>query len=132
MPLVDARPEINAFTQDLAGKPEELFVEEAASYSMETNGIPDPYYYTLDEDGNLYHPEGRTKVRNFVSRDNYIYELEYQALAGTENWFRRVDSGTMVWVSPPSPGLYPTSKIIISEIEGEGKGKKAVYQGYSS
>ena len=50
--------------------------------------------------------------------------LEYQALLSIEQWAAASNEGVIIWVSPPSPGVYPTSKIIISEIEHEGGVKK--------
>ena len=120
---VETQSEIASFVHN-ANIPKEQFAGELASFSMETNRIPDPYYYTLDKDGDLYHPEGQTKVRNFIGRGNHVYELEYQAFTRIENWFRNTDGGSLIWVSPPSSGLYSTSKIIISEIEGKGEQKK--------
>lgn len=118
------RAEVEPFINNWVNKPQEEVVEELASYSMETKRIPDFYYFSIDADGDLYHPQGRTKVRNFIRRDIFVGELEGQAFDVISSWFKQEDSGVIVWVSPPYPGVYPASKIIISEIGGEGKGKR--------
>ena len=106
------------------GIPEEQFAEETASCSMETKRIPDQYCFIEDQAGDLYHPEGRTKVRNFIGRRNDVERLEYRAFEKLELWFKYRESGSALWVSPPSAGLYPTSKIIISEIVFSGSQKR--------
>lgn len=117
MSVVETRPETIPFARNWIGKPQEQVAEELASYSLETKRIPDPYYFTADKDGDLFHPQARAKVNNFIVRDTYVGGLEGQAFDAISSWFRQNDTGAIVWVSPPAAGIYPTSKIIISEIE---------------
>lgn len=121
---IEQRPEITSFINNWANKPREQVAEELASYSMETKRIPDLYYFTIDSDGDLFHPQAQTKVRNLIRRDTSVGEMEGQAFDAISSWFRQSDRGVIAWVSPPHHGIYPTSKIVISEIEGEGKEKK--------
>lgn len=115
---VETRPEITPFIQNWrADKPKQQVVEELASYSLETKGTPDFYYFTADEEGDLFHPQAQTKVRNFIRRDSWVGELEGRAFDALSKWFRQNDTGVIAWVSPPNPGVYPISKIIVSEIE---------------
>ncbi|MBI2196147.1 hypothetical protein HYU45_00900 [Candidatus Daviesbacteria bacterium] len=97
--------------------PSEQFVEELASQSLETNRIPDPYHYTI-ADSELFSPTAHCRIRDTVEdRTSHLGQLEYQAVVATEQWAARSDKGISVWVSPPSPGVYPVTKIIVSEIE---------------
>lgn len=96
------------------------FREEAASFSLETKHIPDPFYYTLDQDGDLFSPSANCKVRNAVRVDNHIGQLELQALDRMSLLTRQNKSGVIVWVSPPHPDAYPDLKIVVSEIQERG------------
>lgn len=122
--IVETRPEITSFINNWVGKPKQQVVEELASYSLETKRIPDPYCFTADDDGDLFHPQAKAKVKNFILRDSFVGELEGRAFDAISRWFRQEDCGAIVWVSPPYPGIYPTSKVIVSEIERESSGKR--------
>lgn len=121
---VETRPEITSYIYNWAGKPKEQVAEELASYALETRRIPDPYYFTVDGDGDLFHPQAKAKVKNFVLRDTSAGELEGRAFDAISSWFRQNEFGAIVWVSPPYPGIYPISKVIISEIERGGSEKR--------
>lgn len=118
------RPEISPFTKTWKGKQKEQVVEELASYSLETQRIPDPYYFLVNANGELMSPTAECRVRDVVQRTHPVGELEYQALTAIEQWTKSNNSGAIVWVSPPYPGIYPTSKVIISEIEMIGGTKR--------
>ena len=110
-------PEIDTFTQIWRGKGQEQAVEELASYSLETKRIADPYYYLVNGNGELMSPTAHCRIRDVVQRTQPLGELEYQALLKTEQWVKGCSKGVVAWVSPPHQGIYPTSKVIISEIQ---------------
>lgn len=109
------RPEITSFSQP---------AQELASRSLETKRIPDPYYFLIDPDGDLFSPSARLKVRKVIRTDSKVGVLEAQACDSISRWARNAEAGCIVWVSPPEPGIYPVSKIIISEIEKVDKIKR--------
>ncbi len=96
------------------------FREEAASLSLETNRVPDPYCYTLDQDGDLFSPTANRKIRDVVKTGNYIGRVELSALDSISQLVRQNRSGVIIWVSPPHPEAYPDLKIIVSEIQQRG------------
>lgn len=118
------RPEINSFISTWRVKGQAQVAEELASYSLETKRIPDPYHFLVSADGELWSPTAQCRVRDVVLRTPPVGELEDQALTAIEQWVRVNNKGVIAWVSPPYPGIYPTSKVIISEIELEGGIKK--------
>lgn len=118
------RPEINSFITTWKAKNPEQVAEELASYSMETHRIPDPYHFLITSSGELWSPSAKRKVKDVVLRTPPVGELEYQAVSAIEQWVKENNEGVIAWISPPHPGIYPTSKVIISEIEYEGGVKK--------
>ena len=92
-------------------------VEERASYCQETNRIPDPYYFLFDAEGDLFSPSHNCKVTSIIKTDHLVGNLEKKACEIISSWARQEHGGAIAWVSPPYPGLYPVSKVIISEIE---------------
>ncbi|MBI3103488.1 hypothetical protein HYZ05_00950 [Candidatus Daviesbacteria bacterium] len=89
--------------------------EEHASRVLETHRIPDPYYFLIDQDGDLFSPSAHLKVREKIDTSTRVGMLEAQAFQETSHWASGAEAGASAWVSPP--GHYPVSKIIISEIE---------------
>ncbi len=127
MPISVERPEIASFINTWKSKPQEQVVEELASYSLETKGIPDPYYFTVSANGELFSPTAQCRIKDIVEdKTGPLGKLEYQAVLAIEQWAANSNDGSVVWVSPPHPGVYPTSKIIISEIE-QNKGEKRLF-----
>lgn len=118
------RPEITTFINTWKGKPQDQVAEELASYSLETQRIPDPYHFLVSDSGELLSPTAQCKVKDVVQRTHPLGELEYQALCAIEQWAKASNGGAIAWVSPPYPGIYPTSKIIVSEIEMQDGTKK--------
>lgn len=101
------------------------FIEELASLSHETRGIPDPYYFEITPTGELFSPTKHTKIKDEVKdKTSHLGQLEYQALLSIEQWAVGNNEGAVVWISPPQPGTYPVSKIIVSEIEFQDGVKK--------
>lgn len=113
MPALVERPEITSFSQP---------AQELASRSLETRRIPDPYYFLIDPDGDLFSQSAQLKVKRVIRTDSKVGVLEAQAFNSIARWARNAEAGAIVWVSPPQP--YPVSKIIISEIEKVNKGKR--------
>lgn len=124
MPTALERPEITSFLGTWENKPTEQVAEELASYSLETKRIPDPYHFLISQSGELLSPTAYCRIRDVVQRTLPAGEFEYQALSAIEQWAKENNEGVIAWVSPPYPGIYPTSKIIISEIQLEGQTKK--------
>ena len=119
------RPEITSFIHAWQGKPGEQVVEELASYSLETKRIPDPYYFGITPDGELFSPSAHCRVKDKVEdKTGPLGKPEYQALLSIEQWAAGSSEGAAVWVSPPYPGIYPTSKIIVSQIENQDGTKR--------
>ncbi|MCL4366145.1 hypothetical protein M1437_02865 [Patescibacteria group bacterium] len=104
----------------------EQFVEELASLSQETNRIPDPYTYLISPQGELFSPTANCLVKDDKAMDKTspLGQLEYQAVLATEQWAASSSEGVSVWISPPKANVYPTSKIIIQEIQYEDGVKK--------
>lgn len=115
--MSERQKELQEFKKTWQGKPRSQVIEEIASYSHETRRLPDPYTFVISESGELYSKEAKCSVKSVVKRDTHIGELEYQALCDIESWAKDRTSGMIVWISPPEAAIYPTSKLIISEIE---------------
>lgn len=115
--MSERQKELQEFKKNWQGKPKSQVIEEIASYSHETRRLPDPYTFVISGSGELYSPEAKCSVKSVVKRDTRIGELEYLALCDVESWAKGRDSGVIVWISPPEGEIYPTSKLIISEIE---------------
>lgn len=90
-------------------------VEELASRIQETHRYPDPYYFLIDQDGDLFSPSHNLKVIDIINTDYEVGQLEREAFVAISSWSRRETKGAVAWISPPNP--YPVSKVIVSEIE---------------
>lgn len=111
-------PEIHSFFANWTGKFQEQFVEELASYSLETKRIPDPYHFEITANGELFSPTAHCKVKDKIEdKTGPLGSLEYQVLLSIEQWAAKSSKGSIAWISPPHPEIYPTTKIIISQIE---------------
>lgn len=111
------RPELSEFSAAWKSKAPTQVAEELASYSLETKRIPDPYYFSLDQDGDLFSPSAQLKVKRIINTTSRVGQLEAQAFDSISRWARNEESGAIAWISPPFPGVYSVSKVIISEIE---------------
>lgn len=101
------------------------FAEFLASLSQETHRIPDPYSYSITAEGELFSSIGGCLVKDTIDdKTSPLGKLEYQAVIASEQWAASNAKGVLVWISPPKLGVYPTSKIIIQEIEYEEGVKK--------
>lgn len=117
--------EITPFIKNWENKPQGQVIEEFASYSLEKEGKVDPYYFTLDQDGDLFSPSALSKVKKSIKTETRIGRLEAQAFDAISIWFRENSLGTIAWISPPAD-VYPVSKVIISSIEEEN-GRKRLF-----
>lgn len=124
MSVETIHPEVASFLAGWQNKHSEQFAEELASYSLETHRIPDPYSFSITSNGELFSPSAHCKVKDIIYKSNHLGQLEYQALSFIEQWAANNDQGAVAWVSPPHPGVYPASKIIISEIDNSDGNKK--------
>ncbi|OGE43913.1 hypothetical protein A3B45_02695 [Candidatus Daviesbacteria bacterium RIFCSPLOWO2_01_FULL_39_12] len=115
--MSNERAEITPFLGTWRNKTISQAAEELASYLLETKRIPDPYYFSFDEDGDLFSPSARCKVKDVIRTVNVIGQQEVIAFDAITGWTKSAKSGAAVWFSPASEGVYPVSKIIISELE---------------
>lgn len=117
--------EVDAYTKSWINTPEDQFAAEFASLIHETKRISDPYVY-IQKNGELFSPTGRCKVKDTIAdKTSYLGQLEYQAVLLTEQWAASRNEGAIVWISPSFSGvLYPTTKVIISQIEQQGAVKR--------
>lgn len=114
---------LKQFAASWQDKPQAQLVEETASYCMETKRVSDPYYFSLSSRGELFSPQANCRIKDVVERSNDLGQLEYQVLQKIEEWTKNNTQGTIAWISPPSAGIYPTSKIVVSQLE-EKNGQK--------
>ncbi|MBU1000636.1 hypothetical protein KKE78_04555 [Patescibacteria group bacterium] len=125
MPTRLERPEISSFINTWRqGEPLQV-VQEIASLQLETNRIPDPYSFVVAANGELISPTARCRVKDVVEdKTGHLGQLEYQAVLAIERWAADSNEGSVVWVSPPYSGIYPTSKIVVSQIEYQDGAKR--------
>lgn len=103
------------------------FAELLASLSQETHRIPDPYTYSITAKGELFSPTAKCLIKETIDdKTSPLGQLEYQAVLAIEQWAVSNETGASIWISPPKKGVYPTSKIIVQEIEYE-KGVKKIF-----
>ncbi len=114
--ITERQVELSEFVETWQGKPRSQVVEEIASYCIETHGSPDYYPYYINALGELISPSAECRVKDAVKRSNAVGRAEYRLVEATEAWLKKGQEGIVVWVSPPDPDFYPTTKITISEI----------------
>lgn len=106
-------------------KPRLQVIEEISSLSLESRRIPDPYFFDFDKvTGKLISPQTGCLVEDSVQNDTPLQKAEFQALLEIQAFVTDSDSGKSFWISPPFPGVYPTAKLIVSEIETSGQNKR--------
>lgn len=110
-------------------EPRAQTVENIASYSLETKRTPDPYSFKVDRDGDLFSPSAGRKVKEVITRDNYIGKVEGDAFdfinqRVKENKDNPDYREVFGWVSGPYQGVYSDLKVVISEIQGKGCERK--------
>lgn len=118
--MIERQQELQTYVNQWALKAKKQVVEELSSYSLESKRITDPYSFIITPNGELLSPSANCLVKSVVQRDTKVGELEYQALCKVEEWAKQAAEGIIVWISPPYPGEYPVSKIIVSELEHKG------------
>lgn len=108
--------EIAAYVPSWIKQPKNQVVEEFASYCMEAKRLPDPYFFIVTPQGKLFSPSKDDFVENSIETESRVGKLEKQAFEKIEKWVAEKQEGTIAWISPPLPGRYPVSKIIVSEL----------------
>lgn len=98
-------------------------VEEAASVSLETRRIPDPYWFIIAPEGEFLDPSTGRLVDDYIEKDSHIGRLEYEAFLEIKRLVTQEDARLLIWMSPPFYDLYPFPKIIISEVVRGGNVK---------
>lgn len=122
--MIVEHSEIKPFLGTWRNKTTEQAAQGLASHSLESKRIPDPYSFLIDEEGDLFCPSYQCKVKDFIRVDNPVGKQELHAFKAISEWAKSEATGVIVWFSPPYPGIYPTSKVIISEIEEKDGVKK--------
>ncbi|MCL4366748.1 zinc ribbon domain-containing protein [Patescibacteria group bacterium] len=99
---------------------------EASSYVFETRRIPDFYYFVATPEGKLFSPKTGVGIKKQVDRTSLVGQLEGQVFDLIEDWVSDHQQGVIAWVSPPAAGIYPASKIIVSNLDQQS-GIKYLY-----
>jgi hypothetical protein len=95
-------------------------VEEIISTSNETHRQADTWNYNVDEDGLFIISGGRkVYIKDVVKRSGSPERQEFETLEKLESWAKDSESGTVAWISPPYPGKYPCSKLMLHQISYE-------------
>lgn len=125
MSVLEKERTASEFIRDCRYNTPQEFANGLASLSLETHSFVDPYIYTLTPQGELL--SGSRLVKDTIDdKTSPLGRLEYQAVLAGEQWAVTCQEGALVWISPPKKGVYPTSKIIVWEIEYEG-GVKQIF-----
>lgn len=116
--------ELSRYLPTWQDKPEAQVVEELASWSSETNRVPDPYFFIISPNGDLISPQTGEHIRDVVGRQRFTYALgeqEFKAFCGLERLSTEQPNRQFLWVSRPHPGLYNDTKFILSEVLQHGE-----------
>ncbi len=98
---------------------------ELASIKLENQRIPDPYDFLIDlKTSKLKDLFTNRNIEDFIDTTGYLGEIENIAFQKIQNWAVDTQSGVCLWISPPFYGVYPTSKIIVSEIVETSENKR--------
>lgn len=90
-------------------------IQSVASEVLETNRIPDPYIFLVNRYGRLTLRDG-TIVETNIDTTNQLGQIEMRAFEQIQTWAAdRNRKDRALWFSSPYPGIYPNSKVIISE-----------------
>lgn len=120
--MLDRQQELLGYTKLWVDKPAAQVKEEIASYSLETQGAPDPYFFIIGNN-KLISPLTGKLVDDSIERDSDVGAKEFEALQKIQKWAHAEESGIVFWISPPHSERSSQSKIIISQIVNEGAGK---------
>jgi hypothetical protein len=102
--------------------------DEIISVFKETHRLVDEWPYYSDREGIFIklRNEGqerpdRVYIKDIICKKGYPERAEADVLTQLERWILETDEGWVIWVSPPYPGKYPCTKIIIHQIAYEPK-----------
>lgn len=98
--------------------------EVEVSDILESYGIPDPYKFPFNNRGQLISQFSNEPIEEVIIKDNPLGRVEYEAFKKIQKNALTRSSGYILWISPPFEGIYPVSKIVVSEIIFEDNTKK--------
>lgn len=104
--------------------PQEL-VEQLISVSDETHRRPNFYPFKL-KNGRLTDFGNGRIVLGVIKKETYLQKVEFEIAQELESWANRSEEGIAFWISPPYPGEYPCSKVIIHRIAYTSSAEKIV------
>ena len=106
-------------------KENSVAVENLASAHLESWLIPDPYHFTVSQEGKLLFPGTNKPVENYVARDTEIQKAEYKALQIIQTEAYKNTFKYALWVSPPRLASgYELAKFTLSELTVDENGTK--------
>lgn len=98
-------------------------IEEIISVHNETNRFTDRFTYFYDEEGFYMWAKDedndipkKIHIGEIIDRRSYPGTAEAEVFDKLDDWFTKNSQGWASWVSPPYPGKYPCSKIILHQI----------------
>lgn len=116
---------IEEFVPGWRSTPDQLRTAGIISVFKETHRLVDNWPYYSDGggifvwSGNEGQERSKVYIKDVISKEGYPESIEADVLAQLENWISKTDEGSAIWVSPPYPGKYPCSKIIIHQVAYE-------------
>ncbi len=111
---------VEKFSRSWSSLNQHQLIAEFESVSSETNRKPDVYCFEISE-SKLVDPNTQKPVENFVGGT-----IEKDVFLKLQEWAISNDEGAGLWISPPSEGIYPCAKVIISKIAYDFSGKKYI------
>lgn len=116
----DIKPDFHSYANNWQQKPKIQVIEEVSSMCLESNGVSDPYHFIVTTDNKIISPITGSDIEEVIDVSTPIGRLEWQAFLKFKQQVSEHKSGAVVWISPPEKGVYPVSKVIISEIDSQG------------
>ncbi|MDO8639183.1 MAG: hypothetical protein Q7R43_06415 [Candidatus Daviesbacteria bacterium] len=101
--------------------PEQIALE-LASINFETHHNSDSYHFLVGEN-DFISPETGKLIRPEIKEDTFVQKKEKIVYENLYFWAKDNESGLSAWVSPPTEGLFPSTKIILHEIVKRGREK---------
>lgn len=112
----------NDFNSSWTGKSPEQIALELASVNFETHHNSDSYHFLVGEN-DFISPETGKLIRPEIKEDTLVRKKEKIIYENLYSWAKENESGLSAWVSPPTEGLFPGTKIILHEIVKKGREK---------
>lgn len=115
------------FASTWLSSPEWVMTEGVRSVYFETHRLDHSYPFYIDDEGifvcNPKNPSEKFYVRNIVDKSSHLGRIELKIFDELENLAHEKaypgECKMAVWFSPPFPGRYPCSKVIIHQIVNE-------------